>query len=71
MEATTRVTAALQRLKAPFLELPDTRLSIADAASISGIDHQLCGIVLTALVDGRFLTRGPDGAYRRAPGVDD
>ena len=71
MEATTRVTAALQRVKAPFLELPDTRLSVADAASISGIDHQLCGIVLNALVDGRFLTRLPDGAYRRTHAIDD
>ena len=69
MEATTRVTSALQRLKEPFLEIPETQLSLEDAASLSGLDRQLCGIVLGALVDGRFLTCGPDGAYRRLPPV--
>ena len=65
MEAPVRVTSGLQRLKEPFLCMPDARLTLDDAASISGLDNELCGMMLAALVDSRFLTCGPDGAYRR------
>ena len=65
MEATTRVVTALERLKGPFLEAPGTRLSLADATHIAGVDRDVCHLLLSALVDVRFLTCGPDGAYRR------
>ena len=64
MEATARVVSALNRLKEPFLAAPGTEMSLADAASLSGLDSHLCGLLLSALVDRRFLTVGPDGAYR-------
>jgi len=64
MEATARVVTALCRLKEPFLEVPSTEMSLSDAARLSGLDSNLCGLLLNALVDRRFLTVGPDGAYR-------
>ena len=65
MEATTRVVVALERLKGVFLEIPGTQLSLADAATISGLDSHMCRQLLAALVDVRFLTYTPTGAYRR------
>jgi hypothetical protein len=64
MEATARVVTALNRLKESFLAVPGTEMSLADAARLSGLDSQLCGLLLSALVDRRFLTVGADGAYR-------
>lgn len=64
MEATARVVTALNRLKEPFLAVPDTEMSLTDAASLSGLDSNLCGLLLNALVDRRFLTVGDDGSYR-------
>jgi DNA-binding IclR family transcriptional regulator len=58
---------ALDRLKGLFLEIPDTQLSLAEATHIAGLDPQLCRQLLSALVDVRFLTHDPDGAYRRRP----
>jgi hypothetical protein len=65
MEATGRVVVALERLKGVFLEIPDTKLSLLDATKIAGLDTHLCRQLLGALVDVRFLTHGPDGAYER------
>lgn len=67
MEPTIRVVTALERLKGPFLEAPETRLSLTDATTIAGIDPDVCGLLLSALVDVRFLTQTPDGAYQRRP----
>ena len=64
MEATARVVTALHRLKEPFLAVPGTEISLADAASLSGLDSHLCGLLLGELVDRRFLTVGANGAYR-------
>lgn len=64
MEATARVVTALERLKEPFLAAPGTEISFSDAASLSGLDSHLCGLLLNALVDRRFLTVGPSGTYR-------
>ena len=65
MEPTPRVAAALQCLKGAFLENPGTRLTLADAAQLSGLDSGLCNLVLVALEDVRFLERGGDGIYLR------
>jgi hypothetical protein len=65
MEATLRIVDALQRLKAVFLEIPGTRLTVADASRLSGLECPTCEIVLGALEDARFLRLGPDGLYRR------
>jgi DNA-binding IclR family transcriptional regulator len=65
MQATPRVAEAVQRLKGVFQELPDTRLTLADATRLSGLDRPVCHLVLMALEDARFLKRGRDGIYER------
>jgi hypothetical protein len=65
MEAPLRVTEGLERLKGVFLEIPGTQMNVADAARLSGLDHALCGVILSALEDARFLRRGRDGLYQR------
>lgn len=65
MEATARVVVALGRLKGLFLELPDTRLSLAEASRVAGLDSDVCQSILAALEDVRFLKREPDGSYRK------
>jgi hypothetical protein len=65
MEATPRVTEAVQRLKDVFQDLPGTRLTLADATRISGLDRPMCHLVLMALEDARFVRRGRDGIYER------
>ena len=65
MEVHPRVTIALERLKGLFLEIPDTRLSLSEAARLANLDTDLCHGILTALEDVRFLTRQHDGMYYR------
>jgi hypothetical protein len=57
------IAEALQRVRGMFLDVQGTRLSGVDAARLSGIDRQLCGDVLEALVNWRFLKRGPGPAH--------
>ncbi len=64
-QATPRVSEAVQRLKGVFQELPSTRLTLADATRLSGLDRPMCHLVLMALEDARFLRRGRDGVYER------
>jgi hypothetical protein len=65
MESRTYVVEGVERLKGVFLEVPGTRLTVTDAAKLSGLDHPICEIVLSALEDARFVKRGDDGRYQR------
>jgi len=47
------------------LEMPETRLTLADATRLSGLDRPMCHLVLMALEDARFVRRGRDGVYER------
>jgi hypothetical protein len=72
MQANTRIVVALEQFKGLFYEQPDTRLSLTEAHEFCGLDEHVCGQLLGALVDVRFLARGRDGAFeRRAPLVAD
>ena len=64
MEPTPRISEALQRLKGVFTEVPGTRLTLADASRLSGLERSMCETVLAALEDAQFLTRGHDGLYQ-------
>jgi hypothetical protein len=70
MTTPPRVTEAIAILKGVFLEMPTTRLSLADATRLSGVEKQTCGIILEALEDTRFLTREQDGLFVRRSGSD-
>jgi predicted transcriptional regulator of viral defense system len=63
-----RVADAVQRLKQLFQEGPSARLTVEDAARVSGLDPVLCGDVLMALEDARFISRERDGRYVRQDG---
>ena len=65
METGPRVTDAVQRLKEVFTEIPGTRLTVADAVRLSGLDREVCECVLVALEDARFLKQGQSGHYQR------
>jgi len=57
------VVDAIQRLRGMFLDVPGTRLSVADAARLSGVEPIVCRQVLESLMDTCFLKRGPDGTF--------
>ena len=59
MQATTRVVVALERLKSLYLEVPETKLSLFDAARIAELDQHVCRQLMAALVDVRFLRIRP------------
>lgn len=63
MYATPRVTQAIDLLKGIFLEIPGTKLSIDDAARLSGLERTICVHVLEALEGARFLRRCADGLF--------
>jgi hypothetical protein len=55
----------LIRAKGEFLEMPGLQLTCAQAQRFWGLDSVTCDRLLTALLDEKFLTCGPDGRYRR------
>jgi hypothetical protein len=59
-----RVERALQRLRSVFLNVPDLCLSLGDAARLAELEGYLCQVLLKALEDLHFVSRGPDGLYR-------
>jgi len=65
MEPPVLVMDGVQRLKAVFSEIPGTRLTLPEAARLSGLDRLACQAVLVALEDAGFLRRGHDGLYQR------
>jgi len=65
MSTTVRVTEAVERLRGVFLEVPGTRMSVADASRLSGLERSMCGLVLEALEDAHFLTRSRNGLFIR------
>lgn len=63
MVGTLRVEEALQRLKGVFLELPGTQLTIVEASRLTGVDQDLCRVILGALEDARFVRCGQNGVF--------
>ena len=57
---------ALRRAKSEFLEMPGLKLTAAQAARLLSIDETLCGRVLSALVESRFLAETPNSRFVRA-----
>ena len=61
-----RLTAeALERICSEYLEMPGLRLKSAQVQRLCGVDRTICQDVLNALVETKFLSRKPDGAYSR------
>ena len=70
MEALTRETESMQRLRGVFMEVPGSRMTVVEAARLSGLERSLCLLALMALEEARFLRRGRDGRYQRGTGTD-
>jgi hypothetical protein len=66
------IVVAIQRLQGMFRDVPGTRLSVADAARLSGFKRSTCRHVLETLADSMFLKRGRNGTftYRQADTVE-
>jgi hypothetical protein len=58
----TTATEAVERLRGMFLDVPGTRLSVADAARLSGVEPSLSGGVLKPAGDV-FLEARTDGTF--------
>jgi hypothetical protein len=57
---------AVRRAKAEFLEMPGLKLTAAQAARLWSVDSALCGQVLAALVESRFLAETSNASYVRS-----
>jgi hypothetical protein len=53
------------RLRAEFVEMPDLRLTAAQVQRLCGVEGTACHLVLRSLVEAKFLSLTPDGAYVR------
>ena len=56
---------AVRRAKAEFLEMPGLKLTAPQAARLWSVDSALCGQVLAALVESRFLAETSNASYVR------
>ena len=55
----------LQRIRTEFVEMPGLMLTLPQAARLWCLTAPQAKAALTALVDGGFLLRDPQGVYRR------
>ena len=55
----------LERIRSEFLEMPGMMLKLEQVMRLCGIERDACEMVLTALVEAKFLSRRSDGAYTR------
>ena len=53
----------LQRAQGEFLEMPGLRLTPAQAQRLWGLRSSTCDVVLSTLLEKRFLRRTRDGAF--------
>lgn len=65
---TPRLKAALAKVRELFVRAPGIRLTTADTARASGLDRQVCRVLLRHLAEAGFLERRASGVFvRRAP----
>ena len=56
----------LRRIRGEYLEMPGLRLTTAQAQRLWGLDRAACDALMASLVDAKFLSRTPDGAFVRS-----
>lgn len=57
--------AVVVRIRAEFLEMPDLRLTVREAARFWQIDLRMCASLLGSLVEQGVLKRTSAGAFTR------
>jgi hypothetical protein len=55
--------ALFRRVQGEFLEMPGLCLTQPQACRLWGLDQETCGMLLSRLVDSKFLVRTRDGAF--------
>ena len=55
----------LRRIQSEYREMPGLKLTEAQARRLWDIDGRTCRLVLTTLLEQRFLKRTPSGTYVR------
>ena len=63
MTAVTVSDALFRRIQGEFHEMPGLCLTQPQACRLWGLDRETCGMVLSRLVDQKFLTRTREGAF--------
>jgi DNA-binding IclR family transcriptional regulator len=58
-----RVIELLERVRGMFLEMPGTRLSVAQAARLAGVEPSACREILETLTASHVLKLGEDGTF--------
>lgn len=53
----------LNRVRSEFLEMPGLRLRVEQAQRLWNLDRASCELLLSSLVDAKFLRRYSDEAY--------
>ena len=59
------VATLLRRIQSEYREMPGLKLTEAQAQRLWDIDGRTCRLVLTTLLEQRFLKRTPGGTYVR------
>jgi hypothetical protein len=62
----TKIRDVLQRVQGEYRDMPGLKLTEAQAQRLLGIDCDTCAVVLTTLIERRFLRRTANGLYVRA-----
>jgi len=65
MPAQQPLDDVLRRVRGEFTEMPGLRLTTAQAQRLWGLDRAVCDMLLSALVESKFLFRTRDGAFIR------
>jgi hypothetical protein len=67
-ECSMRTTpeALREGIRGEYLEMPGLRVTLAEMQRLSGLERALCQLVLSALVEEKFLCVTPAGAYARS-----
>jgi hypothetical protein len=60
------INAAVDRVRAEFIEMPGLRLTVPQAARFLGLDRAACDDVIGTLENRRFLRRTSGGFVIRA-----
>jgi len=56
---------ALIRIQTEFVEMPELKLTLAQAQRLWALPRDVCEDALNALIERRFLIRTPDRVYLR------
>jgi len=62
----TTIRDVLQRVQGEYRDMPGLKLTEAQAQRLLGLDRDTCAVVMSTLIQRRFLRRTANGLYVRA-----